>query len=174
MSDLLTFFDGETFASDLATGSTDLSTDDGLATAVVISLFTDARARPDDVLPSEGRAPGDSASIGAAAGPQGLRRNPRGWWGDLVPPAQASEDAPRHRTGSRLWLLSREKQLPEILRKAEEYAREALQWLIEDGVASAIEVEASIPRDGWLALQIVIERNGAANRFEYLWNHHAL
>lgn len=86
-----------------------------LVRAVVISLFTWRRANPDDPLPAERR---------------------QGWWGDTFP------TAPRDRIGSRLWLLSRSKLLPETVQRGREYCQEALQWLVDDGVASRVEVEA--------------------------------
>lgn len=130
---------------DLAAGDRDLATDDGLETAVVVSLFTDRRAEADDRLPAAGE-------------------DRRGWWGDAAP------DLPDDRIGSRLWLLSREKQLPEVLARAEEYARQALAWLVEDGVAGRVSVVASAPRPGTLALAVAIDRPGAgARRFEYVW-----
>lgn len=148
MTDLQLLFreQGDAFACDLALQGARLATDEGLKTAVVVSLFTDRRARPDDPLPH-----------GSA--------DRRGWWGDSA----ASLDGDR--IGSRLWLLSREKQLPEVLARAEEYAREALQWLVEDGVARRVEVEATAPRHGVLALAVVIERPAATDRFafDYVW-----
>lgn len=83
--------------------------------AVIVSLFTWRRANPDDPLPAERR---------------------QGWWGDSFP------TVPSDRIGSRLWLLARSKLLPETVQLAREYAQEALQWLIDDGVASRIVVEA--------------------------------
>lgn len=96
----------------------DLESDNGLETAVIISLFTDRRARDDDELPD----------------PNNLDK--RGWWGDLV--AEVEDD----QIGSRLWLLERSKTTPDILVKAKEYAEEALQWMISDNAAMKIEVEA--------------------------------
>lgn len=86
-----------------------------LVRAVMISLFTWRRANPDDDLPGDLR---------------------QGWWGDAFPPVA------NDRIGSRLWLLSRAKLLPETAAKAREYAREALQWLVDDGVAARVDVEA--------------------------------
>lgn len=119
--------------------------DDGLETAVIISLFTDRRAEIDDQISGDNR---------------------RGWWGDLLTEVEGD------RIGSRLWLLAREKQLPNVLSKAREYAEEALQWLIEDGIASAVGVEAEIIRTGVLGLAIEIVRTGAPPvkyRFEAFW-----
>lgn len=101
----------------------DVLTDDSLATAVVISLFTDRRALPSDPVPAG--------------------EDRRGWWADSY------RDRP---IGSRLWLLGREKQMREVLRRAEQYAAEALAWLREDGLVRSVEVVATNPADGVLRL----------------------
>ncbi len=121
-------------AADCAVADADLALDDTLQTAVILSLFLDRRARPDDVIP-------DGTG------------NPRGWWADTI----LRDDAGRYdQHGSRLWLLSREKQMVEVLRRAKDYADEGLAWLLEDGLATKIEVTPSNPRDGILWLDIVI------------------
>lgn len=114
-----------------------LAEEEGLATAVMLSLFTDRRAEPDDALP-EGADP----LFGA-----------RGWIGDalLLGPAAGAD-----RIGSRLWLLAREKQVEETLRLAEDYAREALDWLIADGLAREVAVSASWSGLGSMALRVEI------------------
>ncbi len=86
-----------------------------LVRAVIVSLFSWRRAHADDKLPADQRM---------------------GWWGDTFP------TVPNDRIGSRLWLLSRAKLLPETVNQANEYATEALQWLVQDGVAARVVVEA--------------------------------
>lgn len=146
MTDLALFWSDETWSADLKVEAGDLAAEDGLKTAVLLSLFTDRRARPDDVLPE---ADADR----------------RGWWGDVA----AAE--PDDQIGSRLWLLSREKRRPEVVAKAREYAEEALAWLVRDGVARAVAVEAEITPQGWLGLGIVIDRPGGPDRqrFDFVW-----
>jgi len=115
---------------------------------VIISLFTDRRAEDDDVIPDGGQ-------------------ERRGWWGD-----DFNEDA-ADRIGSRLWLLSREKQLSEVLNRARQYAEQALRWLIDDGVAESVDVVASIPRAGVLGLQVAIQRPSEPvirYQFESFWS----
>lgn len=130
---------------DWALQPTGLEPDDGLETAVILSLFTDRRAEPTDDAPGGDR---------------------RGWWGDDY------ADVPGDRIGSRLWLLAREKQTGAALLRARSYAIEALTWMIDDGVASRIDVEATAPRAGRLVLAITIQRPGEdprTFRFERAW-----
>ena len=109
MTDIALLWDNDAFGADLAIAQGDLATDEGLRTAFIISLFTDARARDDDTLPQQG---GD----------------PRGWWGDAL---AEDDEGP---IGSRLWLLEREKKIGSVLIRARDYATEAVQWLVRVGV----------------------------------------
>jgi phage gp46-like protein len=113
---------------DIGIDGTDLRTDSGLRNAVILTLYTDCRAANDDVLPD---------------GTDDLR----GCWMDMF------DD---HIEGSRLWLLSREKETSDVLQRASEYAEEALLWLIDSGVATAIAVTAEWAGRGVLALGVVI------------------
>ena len=143
--DIATNFDIEAGRSDYAVVNGSLESDADLQTAVIISLFTDRRAELDDILPD-------------------ARGSLRGWWGDAM--------APR-RIGSRLWLLSREKQLQEVVNRAQEYTEEALAWMTEDGIAQQITVVAEIVRSGVCGLSIQIDRNRAQPavfRYELVWN----
>jgi len=133
---------------DLTMSGPDLLAENGLNTSVIISLFTDRQAEPGDVLP-------DGSS------------NRRGHWGDTF--AAVNGD----KLGSRLWLLSREKQTNATLNRAREYAEEALQWLIDDGVAATVTVKASWVRPGMLGMTIdIIRPDGSSEnfRFEQAWN----
>ncbi len=146
MTDILTTWNLQN--GDWSLAKPGLAEDDGLRTAIIISLFTDRRANDDDVLPD---TTGDK----------------RGWFGDNF----ASNDGDQ--IGSRLWLLSREKQLSNALLKAREYCSEALQWMIADGVAKSVEVASEILRDGVLAVYITISKpTGSAQQFKFetQWN----
>jgi phage gp46-like protein len=145
MSDLALRWDATAFAADLAIEANDLARDGGLETAILLSLFTDRRAEPGDPLPD-----GES--------------DRRGWWADAVPVVEGDQ------IGSRLWLLSREKETKATLSRAEEYGREALGWLIEDRVAERVEVTAEVPRGGMLGLEVVIYRP-QADPVRYRFNH---
>ena len=142
MADIATRFDGEVLAGDFAVSDGALAVDNGLTTAIVTSLFTDARARPEDLPPSESEL--------------------RGWWGDTLADIQGD------RWGSRLWTLRREKQTQETRLRAREMTSEALAWLIEDEIASAVEVEAEWLRRGVLGLRItVVLTTGAAETYTF-------
>lgn len=159
MADLRIAFDPETLQADLVFADATLATADDLETAVMVALFTDARARDDDDVP------GDPADR-------------RGWWGDALPMTIMGRDLTGDRFGSRLWLLERAKQIPETLVLARQYAREALQVFIDVGIAASIEVEASFPRAGWLLLQpALVMPDGSRRRFgpwEANWQAQAL
>lgn len=147
MTDVALAFDALTLTADVALEGGQLVAEHGLLTAVIVSLFSDRLAQEDDPLPFE-----DS--------------DRRGWWADIVPPV------PADKIGSRLWLLHREKQTQETLLRAGEYAREALEWLVEDQVAERLEVEAEWVRTGVLGLRIAIHRprgEAARLRFAIAW-----
>lgn len=144
--------DPETLEADLQLEAGDLARELTLRTAVMLSLFSDARATPVELSRY-----GDD--------------DPRGWWGDLL--AQVDGD----RWGSKLWLLEREKQTDETLNRAREYAFDSLRWLSEDGIAERVDVEAAwmdrldprFPR-GFLGLGISIEKPAQPDeRFAFVW-----
>lgn len=133
--------------SDLDFSNNDLVIENSLETAVIISLFTD-RVVEREELPS-------------------WEPNARGFWADHVSEIQGDK------YGSRLWLLAREKQTEEIRERAEEYAKEALDWLIEDGVAKSVAVSAAWVGQGRLGLEITIERPSGENvnyKFKSVWD----
>lgn len=115
-TDIKISWDTDLMEGDFGFEDNDLEHDDGLETAVLISLFSDRRANDDDELPDPSRGK-------------------RGWWGDLV--SGIEDDL----LGSKLWLLERNKTTEETLVKAKQYILEALQWMIDDGITKKIAVE---------------------------------
>lgn len=126
-------------AFDLAVKGADLAADDTLASAVLVSLLADRLAEAHEVAPGQDR---------------------RGWWADSYADNQ-------HKTGSRLWLLDREKQLPSVVQRCKRYCEEALGWCIEDGLASSIVVTVFTPRIGWLVAMIKFMVNGQARNYRF-------
>lgn len=152
MTDLALIWDNDAAAADIVLERGQLRTDEGLRTAVLLSLFTDARAANDDSLPE----------------PDADRR---GWWGNAFP---AIEGDRGHELGSRLWLLDRAKTTTAVIVQARQYALEALQWLIDDQIAIAIDVTVErqkIDATEMLAIRIEIQRpdGPARQRFDFLW-----
>jgi len=130
---------------DLLIDVNDLATDNTLRTAVLISLFTDKRARVDDDIPDGSR-------------------NRRGYWGDSFADVEGDE------IGSHLWLLLRSKQTSETLNRAQEYAVKALQWLIDDGVAVSVSADTSWLRPGVLLFEVSISLPDGS-RFDDVFNY---
>lgn len=148
MTDLALMWNPDRGEADLVLQGAVLVTNGGLHSAVLISLFTDRRAAVDDRLPA----------------PSADRR---GWWGDVAS-AKAGDQL-----GSKLWLLSREKELTSVLRSAEDAARAALAWLKDDGIAGEIVAVATNPLRGVLALNITISRPDGtlALNDEFVWRN---
>lgn len=116
-----------------ATGG--LETDESLESQVLISVFQDAIATPQEIK---------------AAGLD----SQRGWWAD----SDALRDPGARRMGSKLWLLSRGKTTLETLRRAEGYVRDSLRWLVDAGIVSTVAVVASRPRPGFVDFNLTMTR----------------
>lgn len=145
MTDIALIWHPGTSSADIALVRGALAVDEGLRTAILISLFTDARARNDDPLPEEGA-------------------DPRGWWGNGF--AEVDGD----QIGSRLWLLAREKVLSNVLERARDYARESLQWLIRDGICTSIDMQVEA-QGNRLAIGVTLARPSgpARQRYDFVW-----
>lgn len=133
---------------DLLLVGQDLARDDGLESAVLVSLFTDRRASLDQLRPGDDR------------------NDLRGWWGDYRPAVEGDQ------TGSLLWLLAREKQTRETLARARQYAQQAMQWMIDDRVARQVDVSTEYVRQGVIGIGIEIYRPDGSRqsyRYDYEW-----
>lgn len=85
----------------------------------------------------------------------------RGWWGDEFGPI-----------GSRLWELTRGKATDEALNFAKVATEEALQWLVDSGVATSVTAQAT--RIGLYAISIIVQvqkpdDQNAAFRYALNW-----
>lgn len=133
----------------------DLDTDEGLESAVFISLFTDKRARDDQELPD----------------PQSEDR--RGYYGDLISPIETGDE-----TGSWIWLyIERAKTTNSVIEDVRQAAIDSLKWLITDKVAMKVEVECEkigSPGNDWLQLIVkVFKKDGNTETFNYDLNWEA-
>lgn len=143
MTDIRTTWDPAVSAGDWLIDPPALAEGMDLETAVLISLFTDARAADDDLVP-------------------GAADDRRGWWAGPL--------------GSRLWLLAREKATNEVRLRAQDYCRDALQWMLDDKVADRIEVNAewaAPPDQRRLEIEVEIFRDRSiiyARRHDWPWD----
>lgn len=120
----------------------DIVTSDSLDTAILVSLFTDARADASEVADSAKR---------------------RGWIGN--------ESTPGIEMGSKLWLYDQARVTRETINGVRDATQDALQWLVDDGLAVSVRTAATASADG-ITVEVVIERPSGQveNRYYDLWN----
>lgn len=125
MADVALIWDPANLRADFALGPADLVVGSELASAIVVSLFTDP-----------------------------------GWWGNTY------EDDD---WGCRLLELRRAKHSNETLLRARDYCQAALAWLIEDGVARAVDVQTAW-QGSLLAIAITVTQATGVSRFSFVWD----
>ncbi len=130
----------------------DLVAENGLETAVLVSLYSDRYVPPEE-LPAGFAEAGD----------------PRGWWADAI------AEIPNDRIGSRFWLLARGKINNDTANQMREFAQEALAWMIEAGFAARIDTSSLVTAGESVQLFISILRpSGAEIPLKFLWDGQAL
>lgn len=143
--DVWILWDNTNAIGDWTPADGDLQTGQDLETACLVSLFTDKLATP-DFVPTDGSS------------------DRRGWWADPY------NDAP---LGSNLWQLERAKKTRDTLAIARRYALDALQWLVDDGVAKEVICNTSWlggAASAMLGIGIAIIRpDGTLTRFTFGW-----
>lgn len=134
------FFKGE-FDWDLEIDTDgDLKGSNSIDTAVLMSIFTDKRATSSEIQEAGQR---------------------RGWFGNLF------NDDITYEVGSKLWIHSNQGRFDnDILNDLNDKALNALNWMIEDNVASEINVSSELSSNNTIKLNIkftinenIIERN---------------
>lgn len=116
---------------DIVIANNTIAQGDWLHSAVFSSLFTDAYAGPED-LP-------------------GVVEDRRGHWADAFLEAGQSH-------GSLLWTLHPGKLTRDVVNRARDYALQALQWLIDDGLVRAVSVEAERYNNDTIAMAVTVTR----------------
>lgn len=128
---------------DLVVSESDFEGVEGLETAIATSLFTDSRA--------------DSSRVQNP-------RNRRGWIGDVF-----TADINR-RIGSQLWTIDQARLTQDTVNDAEVFARESLQWIIDDSLARTINVIVSQNDTRSITIAVEVEKiDGETQRYDYLW-----
>ncbi|HWX48118.1 MAG TPA: phage GP46 family protein [Roseomonas sp.] len=144
MTDIAVRWDARNGRGDWVLRDGDVLAGDDLATAVLVSLFTDRRAA-EDFVPTDGTD------------------DLRGWWGDTYADDQI---------GSRIWQYERAKKSDgaALLLSVQQAARESLDWLLVDGVASSVDVQAGWLNPTTIALGIQITQpDGSRSGLQFAW-----
>lgn len=156
--DIAVIWDPINARGDWSVARGDLALGNPLLSAVMVSLFSDR------VAPSQPTAADQAAGLGA---PGSTLADRRGWWGD------AYTGRP---IGSRLWQLKRaiKNGLRAVPQEAEDMCAEALQWLVDDGVAASVAATATWAGRTALSLAIKIIEPGSSSpqtfQFQYAWD----
>ena len=111
--DLALSKDATTSLFDISLVNGDFTLVDSFDTSITVALFADERA--------------DASEVPAAE----LRR---GWWGNQF------GDDPLFQLGSKIWLIEQARSNQDTLNSAIDFAKNSLQWLIDDDHAENIEV----------------------------------
>jgi len=121
----------------------DIASQDSFDAAIVVSLFTDARASESEEWHPEHR---------------------RGWIGN--------EATPGIQIGSKLWLLEQRRLTQTTANDARDFAKAALDWMVGDEHALSVSSTATVTPDG-LALRVDITRPNSqvVQRFYDLWDN---
>jgi len=135
---------------DIDTKTGDFLQDNFLQTSMMISLFSNAPANTDELNRFNAN--------------QFNKTHNRGWFGSTYANVEY---------GSKLWLLERERRNQETLNLAQQYCEQSLQWIINEGISSKIDVECSWNADV-LVINIEVHREFDENvvkRYSYVWDN---
>ncbi len=124
----------------------DFETTEGLDTGILLSLLEEQRANESEVSTPQNR---------------------RGWLGNDL------GDIAVYELGSKLWLLQQERLTTDTLNRAVDYARQSLQWMLDDGIATKITLTGEIEYPEGIKLFIALKRdNNPVESFYYnLWDN---
>lgn len=142
MGDLALLWDSGEFDLSIDSSTDDLVGDDGLRTAVILSLYIDARAGDDDEITD---------------GTDDLRGC---WFDEFLSPDGGY--------GSKSWLvIERGKITESAMREIEAHDADALQWMIDDHVARDVSVIVSSDGDSIVREVTITRPSGTDVRFRF-------
>lgn len=146
MTDIAILKPSSGFTFDVLFNGDGFVTDDSLQTAVTISLFTDRRL-PDSV--------------------ENLDRSDdrRGYWGDVA-------ELDGYQWGSLLWTMYRQVITAPVIASCREYCEQALQWMIDDGIAESVIVTSERAGIYQISIGVEIVKRDTRDtlRYSYLWS----
>ena len=149
MTDIRVTWDPLELVGDWVLFGSVLDTRRELASAVAVAIMTDGLAFEDDIIPDG-------------------TNDRRGVWSDH----EADEIHQAWGSGSRLWLLSREKQTERTRARAEQYISDAVRPFVTYGIADDFAVRAYWFRHEALGCEVDLFRKRGGNvllRYEPLW-----
>jgi phage gp46-like protein len=143
MTDIALTWSTANGSADWAIVGGDIATGSDLQTAVILSLFTDARA-PDTYKPGSS--------------------DRRGWWGNRY--SQTPWGSLLYTLGSAVVTGP-----TSLLLQAQSYCETALQWMITDGVASAVSASCSFLTSTLMLIAVTITEPspGPSTTFQFSW-----
>ena len=140
------FFDVKSSCPDLVIENGDLKADPGLETASLISIYSNKRVSFEELPPGE--------------------KDRQGWWADLI--SELNGD----KIGSRLWSLERVGKVNDATAvELEDILAEAFEWMLEDGIAASVVVNAEITGLNEIKGTVDIYRPEGDNiPFKFIWD----
>ena len=144
MTDIALTYDNTQLSGGYSIANGDLATGGDLYNAIYISLLTWRKPANTDLVD--------------------LSTYQHGFWADAFTGLT---------TGSRLYLLQNSKLNYETASRAKTYITEALQWMLDQGVAEQIVVKTDIPALNTLMIYIDIYKTDGTNtvvKFDNLWD----
>ena len=114
------------------TESGDISTDQALDTAILMSIFNEVRASAAEVPESNAR---------------------RGWLGN--------QSTPEFEQGSKQWLFGQERLTGSVLAELGPVVRNGLQWIIDEGIAVSVEVGNARIINNAVTIEVSLGRSGS-------------
>lgn len=139
--DLKFFYEADTKETlgpaDIQADGFSLARDTGFETAVLVSLFTDARADSSYDVPDTFEFMG-------------------GYFG---------EELCKFNIGSKLWLLGRSKVTSSTIAEAKQYIKDALAWMVTDEIVESVDAKAFRSADKQIDFAVLIKRKTSDNVF---------
>ena len=123
--------------ADTPNGRGNLQVDNGLISAVELSLFTHRRAPEGTPLP-------------------GAADDTRGWWGDRF--WRADFERPDYQIGSLIWLLYRDKITQQTMQRLKDYAEDAVAWMVQDGIIERATAVVTRESNDLLSFTLSVKR----------------
>jgi phage gp46-like protein len=130
---------------DIPISGTEFESVSGVETAILVTVFTEARSDSDTI-------------------PDAFNR--RGWVGNLLTLEEGYE------LGSLLWTLSQARLTQNTLNTASDTVKKALNWMIEDGIADTIEVDTVVVSNRTANINIDLFKDlNMVGRYTTVWNN---